>query len=68
MSRYAYPNPGEAEAVLKQALALLDLFKGIPDPAAGVRPMTARTRLALLVAGLALAAPVVGVALLELMT
>ena len=34
MSRYAYPNPGEAEAVLKQALALLDLFQGVADPAA----------------------------------
>lgn len=37
MSRFAYPNPGEAEAVLKQSLALLELFKGIPDPAAACK-------------------------------
>lgn len=36
MSRYAYPNPGEAEAKLKQALALFDLFQDIPDPAAKI--------------------------------
>jgi hypothetical protein len=34
MSRFSYQNPGEAEAVLKQALALLNLFQGVAEPAA----------------------------------
>lgn len=34
MNRFSYQKPGEAEAVLKQALALLDLFQGVADPAA----------------------------------
>jgi hypothetical protein len=36
MSRFSYQNPGEAEAVLKQALALLNLFQGVADPAAEI--------------------------------